>query len=161
MKKSVIILTATALALAIPTSGFAQSKPASKVITQAEFNGVKYIPGFGDVTIQEVIHTKNGLIEKDGENDYYAGYSTSMGDTIRFYLKDTNQKGMTIKIYYVDADDNITSLFASGTTSSSNNWMVLQETPAPKNDANFLVRIISNDGDGGYEYPFESAIRAF
>jgi hypothetical protein len=162
MKKQFIILAAVAsLTLAMPMSGFAQSKPAPSTATSKQAKDIKTVPGFEDVNSQELIHTGGGYLSSNGEDEYTAEYTTSMGDTIRYYLGDSNQNGMTIKIYYADADYNITSLYTSGTTSSSNNWTVLKEIPAPTKDTNFVIKIISSDGDGGWYYTYDSAIRAF
>ncbi|MCE3204081.1 hypothetical protein [Paenibacillus sonchi] len=168
MKKRLFVVLATvaALSLAMPMSGFAKSNPADVTSSSTQSKAFKVekaktIQGFGDVSAQELIHSENSFVENDGENDYYESYRTSMGNTIRYYLLDEGNKGLTIKIYYADEDYNTTSLYASGSTSSSNNWTVLTEIPAPSKDTNFVVRIVSKDGSGGYEYGFQSAIRAF
>lgn len=167
MKKHffVILTTVVALSLAVPMSGFAKPNPVDETsFSQSmvlKVEQARTIQGFGDVTAQELIHSEDMYMDSQGEIDFNASYETTMGNTLRYYLRDEGKKGMTIKIYYADEDYNITTLYASGTTSSSNNWMFVKEISAPSKNTNFVVRIISKDGSGGYNYGFQSAIRAF
>jgi hypothetical protein len=99
--------------------------------------------------------TKSGNLDPDGEIEYTFDYDTSYGSTIRYYLADSNQVGMTIKIY--DAGNN---QVATGHTSESNGWQY-QSTFTPSGTQEYTVRIVSDDGDGGFGYGYEVAVRAF
>src|SRR5689334_21399603 len=85
MKKRLFVVLATvaALSLAMPMSGFAKSNPADVTSSSTQSKAFKVekaktIQGFGDVSAQELIHSEDSFVEKDGENDYYESYSTSM-----------------------------------------------------------------------------------
>lgn len=147
MKKKLVILT-TALALsAVPATGFAQAAH------NVEGNQVSRP---GDFTILELMLDRSGYLPSNGEKDYTFSYDTSYGSTIRYYLQDTNHKGMSIYIY-----NSSNRLVASGHTSASNNWQFLNTfTPAQVND-DFTVTIVSNDGYGGSDYGYSVAVRAY
>ncbi|WP_282940471.1 hypothetical protein [Paenibacillus sp. RC67] len=50
---------------------------------------------------------------------------------------------------------------ADGHTSSSNGWQYQNTfTPANKSQT-YTVRIVSDDGDGGFGYGYDVAVRAF
>lgn len=153
-KKLFAFVSAVALLAAIPTTGFAA--PVKQHVTIQDVSDAKSIQGFGDVTILELMLNTSGVLDSDGEKEYTFDYEATYGNTIRYYLSDDNQNGMSIKIY-----DSGNNLVASGHTDSGNGWQYLNTfTPAAK-DQTFTVRIVSDDGDGGGSYPFSVAVRAF
>ncbi|RAU96863.1 hypothetical protein [Paenibacillus sp. YN15] len=140
---SVISLVAT-----LPTTGFAAP------VSAENYAKAIALPGFGDVSIQQILLSESGYLPYDGEVEYTFDYETTYGNTIRYYLSDDENVGLTIKIY--DASN---SLVASGHTESGNSWQVLNTfTPASSNQT-YTVRIVSDDGDGFYGYSV--AVRAY
>ncbi|MFE5324423.1 hypothetical protein ACFQ88_37875 [Paenibacillus sp. NPDC056579] len=146
MKKLLILTTALALS-AVPATGFAQAN------TYAAGNPVN---GSGQITILELMLNRSGTLPSNGEKEYTFSYDPSYGSTIRYYLEDTNHKGMSIYIY-----NSSNRLVASGHTGASNNWQFLNTfSPAQVYD-DFTVTIVSDNGNGGTDYGYNVAVRAY
>lgn len=141
MKKGIIVLL-TAMALSVfPVSVFAQD---SHVVSS-----------FGDNEDKESYASKHGPLPKTGFDSYNLPYKKKF-KFVRFYLQDDNEKGMRMVIYDFNG-----KFFAEATTSKSNDYRVLIEKEATGDDGDYEIKIISNNGEGGFEYPFESAARAY
>ncbi|MCG7406361.1 hypothetical protein MH117_02955 [Paenibacillus sp. ACRRX] len=145
MKKQLIVLTAALSLLILPTSIFAQSNHSYN----ANMNSIKTIKLLGGY------ESKDGVLPSSGEVEYSFTYNKSDGANFRIYLGDDNKKGMKLVVY--DPDNNE---FASGKTNAGNNWRVLLDTK-PKKEGDYTIKIVSNDGDGGWDYSYSSAARSY
>ncbi|BFH66284.1 hypothetical protein J27TS7_11300 [Paenibacillus dendritiformis] len=74
---------------------------------------------------------------------------------MRFWLEDENKRGMQIVVYDPDNKE-----YVKGHTLSSNNYRVLLETK-PTKEGTCTIKIVSDDGSGGWDYGFNSAVRAY
>ncbi|GEM_PF-3585561 len=151
MKKLLYLLFSIVLLMSVPAISFAQTN-----VTSMDINKLRNVAGFGDITILELMLNKSGNLPKIGEIDYEFDYETSYGNTIRYYLEDEDHVGMTLKIY-----DSGNNLIASGQTSSASQWKVLNTFTPANQDETYTIRIVSDDGDGGINYGYTVAVRAY
>ncbi|GAV11318.1 hypothetical protein [Paenibacillus sp. NAIST15-1] len=145
MKKKVVLFLTVLTLTALPTSVFAQSvtsyNPLKNVFNQ------KYSP--------LAYESKSGVLPSSGEVEYSIDYSSEDGAHLRVYLGDDDKKGMKLVVY-----DPSNKVFASGETKSSNSYQVTLETK-PTKEGTYRIKIVSNDGDGGWDYGYTSAARVY
>jgi len=149
VKKKLLVLTAAAsLALsAVPAAGFAQMN---------ENEAVSALSSSGDFAMLALLLNRNGTLPSSGERTYVFSYDTSYGNTISYYMQDTNKKGLSINIY-----NSGNTLVAYGSTSESNNWQFSSTFSPGQVDDDYTVVVSSHDGKGGSSYGYSVSVRAY
>ncbi|MCY9760443.1 hypothetical protein M5X06_13020 [Paenibacillus alvei] len=152
MKKSIgILVAATSIVLAtLPTSAFAQNQPSHNS------NQETFFPT-ADVSHDVYLAAKTNEDEDEykGEFRYKFTYKKSDGANLRVYLEDEDERGMSLIVY--DPNGNV---FMQSSTSSSNSYQTLI-AGQPTKEGVYLIKVVSNDGDGGLAYPIKTAARSY
>ncbi|EJW17861.1 hypothetical protein M5X00_21720 [Paenibacillus alvei] len=143
MKKAFLTLAAAATVFA--------AVPAA----QAHETTVSSIDNQDDYSVKALLLDEIGVIPSKGEVEFTFDYNPSLGNEIRYYLRDDDKAGMTLKIYN---DEN--RQVATAKTSKTNNYYVNQSfRPPSKYIGKYRVIIVPNDGGSGYRYQLSA--RAF
>ncbi|TXK75877.1 hypothetical protein [Paenibacillus sp. N3.4] len=108
----------------------------------------------------EVIETPKDtiLIKKDelltekgnnkGEAHYEFSYAIKDNSKIHYSFSDKNKRGITFIIYNNDKSE----VISRGHTNQENNFL-LESTFSLQKEGNYKITIVSDDGDGGENYP--------
>ncbi|MCM3339954.1 hypothetical protein M3650_15265 [Paenibacillus sp. MER TA 81-3] len=147
MKKGFLSLALfMAMATVIPASAFAHES--STVTSQHDDDFVVFkLYVDGKYTLPT-----HGPYKGEDENPFT--WDKADGTQIRFFIKDIDQMGMSISI--IDSNGNPVS-GANGSTNKNNGYQFLKVVTLP-NEGDYIAKVWSDNGDGGYEY--EIAVRA-
>ncbi|MBN3527494.1 hypothetical protein [Paenibacillus apiarius] len=144
MKKLLLTLTAVATILAaIPVSASAQPSAITDDFSVTEYSTMEELDKVDDVMPDE----------GEFKGSFY--YEPSYGNEIRFHLNDTDNVGMTIKIYNEDNKQ-----VSTGKTTKGNKFRLTKSFRPSKSYKGFY-RYIIVPKDGGSGHKFEFAARAF
>lgn len=145
LKKALLTLAAAATVFAAVPAASAQTHDAT----------VSAIDNQDDYSVKALLLDEAGWIPSSGEVEFTFDYDPSLGNQIRYYLKDDDKVGMTIKIYN---DQN--RQVATAKTSKANGYFVNKSfRPSSKYVGYYRVIVVPNNGGSGHSY--QLSVRAF